>query len=100
MKHGEMLTPGILNRFVAENLAAKSRPFGYMFRDLQLDEKQNLLENSLETVGKLRELGATMKDPGEKVIPGIPIAAILTFFGQFVDHDITLELGSREISLN
>src|SRR6185437_9856191 len=38
-------------------------------------------------------------DPGT-VIPGIPVPAIHTFLGQFIDHDITLELGSAKISLD
>ena len=41
-----------------------------------------------------------MLDPGELAIPGIPIPAIHTYFGQFVDHDITLERGSDKIQLS
>src|SRR5262249_7392124 len=33
--------------------------------------------------------GATMSDPGTS--PGAPVPTAYTFFGQFVDHDITLE---------
>lgn len=73
-------------------------PFSYMFPDLQRDGK-HLLETSSKTVKDLRELGKVMKDPGEKQIPGIPAPAIHTFFGQFVDHDITLERGSANIRL-
>jgi hypothetical protein len=41
-----------------------------------------------------------MLDPELGVIPGIPIPAIHTFFGQFIDHDITLERGSASIQLS
>ena len=75
-------------------------PFGFMFEDLQ-DDPQNLLEESEDTVENLRRLGEkAMKDPGVKKIPGVPIPAIHNFFGQFVDHDITLERGSAHIKLD
>jgi hypothetical protein len=93
LKHGEMLT---LANYPA---AYRTTPFGYMFPDLQRDDK-NLLENSSKTVNDLRKLGGAMMDPGEKQIPGIPAPAIHTFFGQFVDHDITLERGSDSIKLS
>jgi len=69
-----------------------------MFPELQHD-KCNLLENSPETVSNLRELGKSMRDPGEGKIHGIPAQSIHTYFGQFVDHDITLERASDAISL-
>src|SRR6185437_10496430 len=83
-----------------ENLDATSQtwPFGYMFPELQDDA--NLLLKSESTVKGLQRLGMeAMRDPGT-VIPGIPVPAIHTFLGQFIDHDITLELGSAKISLD
>lgn len=69
--------------------------FGYMFPDLQNDP-----ETSSDTVDQLRSLGLYgMEDPGEANVPGVPVPTIYTFFGQFVDHDITFERGSRDISL-
>lgn len=99
--HGEILTFETDGDGLNLDLAAyKTWPFGYMFLDLQRDEEQNLLEPSPKTVTNLRLLGDAMVDPGEKIIPGIPIAAIHTFFGQFVDHDITLERGSASVELD
>ncbi len=100
LKHGEML-PLEMEDSDFENYRAvrQTWPFGYMFPNLQLDEK-NLLENSPQTVENLRNLGRAMKDPGEGTIPGIPVPAIHTFVGQFVDHDITLERGSDNIKLS
>lgn len=99
LKHGEILTLNESGDLTADPAVSKQRPFGYMFRDLQCDEKKNLLEESQTTVDNLRLLGAAMADPGEKIIPGIPIPAIHTFFGQFVDHDITLERASASMQL-
>jgi hypothetical protein len=95
--HGEMLTLETDGDGLNSDLAHKTWPFGYMFPELQLDDA-NLLEPSLKTVTNLRQLGDAMKDPGE-VIPGIPIPAIHTFFGQFVVHELTLERGSASIQL-
>jgi len=100
MTHGEMLiTENEINGPTNLPLAKKSS-FGYMFPELQRDESENLLDGLPETVEQLRRLGAVMVDPGEEHIPGIPVPAIHTFFGQFVDHDITLELGTVGHHLN
>jgi hypothetical protein len=79
--------------------------FGYMFPELQNDPR-NLLEKSHTTVDELRELGAkgmedpvVLDDPDDLKAPGVPVPTIYTFFGQFVDHDITLERGSMNIKL-
>jgi Animal haem peroxidase len=95
----------------AEALARTSRSslyftwsFGYMFPELQND-LGNLLFVSRQTVDDLRRLGEHgMEDPvglndPDDLAPGVPVPTIYTFFGQFVDHDITLELGSMNIKL-
>ncbi|HSU35505.1 MAG TPA: LysM peptidoglycan-binding domain-containing protein [Propionibacteriaceae bacterium] len=65
--------------------------FDFMFPTLQ-DSATNLLPTSAETVKQLKRLGRTMIDTDE---PGASndstIPAAYTYFGQFVDHDITLE---------
>ena len=79
--------------------------FGYMFPELQ-DDPRNLLEKSHTTVDDLRRLGEQgmedpvgLNDPDDLKAPGVPVPTIYTFFGQFVDHDITLERGSMNIKL-
>jgi nucleoid-associated protein YgaU len=67
--------------------------FDFLFKDLQNNET-NLLPQSPNTVKQLKALGQTMEDPGVGAggDPGdADIPAIYTYFGQFVDHDITLE---------
>lgn len=67
--------------------------FDFLFPQLQQDAA-NLLPESPQTVQHLRQLGEAMGDPGSTVEPqdsGIP--AVYTYFGQFLDHDITLEGG-------
>jgi hypothetical protein len=104
--HGAQVTPEQLDdaqealaRHAAEAgvaFAAAPPPlqrFGFLFPDLQNDQTK-LLETSTTTVRNLKLLGRSMKepraaDPGDSNVP-----AIYTYFGQFVDHDITLETGS------
>ncbi|MBD2460538.1 peroxidase [Oscillatoria sp. FACHB-1407] len=69
--------------------------FDFLFPELQ-DDPANLLPESTETRNNLVRLGATMRDTtnnadkfGDSEIP-----AAYTYFGQFVDHDITLETTS------
>lgn len=85
------------NSTVSAN-AAPTFPFGYMFPELQAAE--HLLEESAKTVEDLRKLGAVgMNDPTAQAVPGVNVPAIYTFFGQFIDHDITREKGSASMSL-
>ena len=108
IKHGDILPieseelgPQITN--VVPNVRDACRPkwpFGYMFPELQSDPLNRLDENSDETIASLRELGRDgMKDPPLAAAPGVPVPSIYTFFGQFVDHDITFERGSRDMDL-
>ena len=88
-------TPELARAFTTA-LQADLHAFGYLFPGLQNDAT-NLLPTSKQTRDALVELGRTMRDPG----PGQPndpgdshIPAAYTYFGQFVDHDITLEATS------
>ena len=63
--------------------------FDFLFPELQ-DDDANLLPRSATTVKRLKELGRTMVDPGVPTGDG-KVPALYTYFGQFVDHDITLE---------
>ena len=66
--------------------------FDFLFPTLQ-SNPANLLPEAATTPARLKELGRAMVDPGAATgDSGIP--AIYTYFGQFVDHDITLESGS------
>jgi hypothetical protein len=71
---------------------AALQDFDFLFPTLQ-SNPANLLPQETATPARLKELGRAMVDPG--VASGdSTIPAIYTYFGQFVDHDITLETGS------
>ena len=70
-----------------------STPFGYFFPDVA-DSANCLLDPSQATLNALERLGDAMGDPG----PGQPVnrepndsdtPSIFTYFGQFIDHDLT-----------
>jgi LysM repeat protein len=64
-------------------------PFDLLFPDLQ-DDPNNLVEQTPQTTAILAELGTAMADPDRGDNSEIP--AVYTYFGQFVDHDITQEI--------
>jgi hypothetical protein len=69
-----------------------STPFGYMFRDLQgLYPAAHLpLEPSAAVVASLKALGAAMVDqPNDPADANSTVPPIYTYWGQFVDHDLT-----------
>ena len=66
--------------------------FDFLFPDLQ-DNPANLLPRSATTVRRLKELGRAMVDPGPATGDS-NVPAVYTYFGQFVDHDITFEASS------
>lgn len=73
--------------------------YDFLFPALQ-DDPMNLLPETSETLRGLENLGRTMQagtsGVGSRGDAGIP--AVYTYFGQFVDHDITLELKSDELA--
>src|SRR5829696_9762484 len=73
--------------------AVDTRDFGFLFSSLQ-DDPDNLLPEGRRTRDSLVELGRAMRagGGGDSDIP-----AAYTYFGQFVDHDITLELESATL---
>jgi nucleoid-associated protein YgaU len=73
---------------VAKQVEAQN--FDFLFPELQEDEA-NLLPQLSNMPQLLKTLGATMVDANEPEEDS-PIPAAYTYFGQFVDHDITLEI--------
>ncbi len=71
--------------------------FDFMFLELQ-KKSANLLPESAETVKQLKRLGRTMTDTDElDAAHDSNIPAVYTYFGQFVDHDITLEAQTTSV---
>src|ERR1044072_2212085 len=94
--HGTVLP---LDSTISSDTVQPTFPFDYMFPQLQ--SREFLLEESPITVENLRRLGAIgMKDPTVDKLPGVVVPAIYTFFGQFVDHDITREKASSSVRLS
>ena len=85
--HGEVISSHERSRLNAALAAGERRPtVGFMFGDLADDP-----ENRLPEVGETREalalLGQAMAEDSSSEESGIPAA--YTYFGQFIDHDIT-----------
>jgi hypothetical protein len=88
----------VLNESIAAPFEVVTGPilheFDYLFLDLQ-SKPAALLPESAQTVKDLIALGDTMHDP---FVPGgagdSKIPAAYTYLGQFIDHDITLEVDS------
>lgn len=73
------------------------KDFDFLFPDLQSDPN-NLLPEAATTPANLVRLGKTMIDNiGNDPAGDSDISAIMTYFGQFIDHDITLELASADL---
>jgi len=90
-------------RVFADALQSHLRNFDFLFPDLQNNPANLLPESSPQTRNALVALGRTMRDafdvdfpPTSGVDPGDAsgIPAAYTYFGQFIDHDITLEASS------
>lgn len=76
---------------------ADTQDFGFMFPELQDDPDKRLPEGRA-TRDALVDLGLTMRDTGGATGGGnIGLPAAYTYFGQFVDHDITLEASSATL---
>ena len=69
--------------------SSDAKNFDFLFRDLQKGDG-NLLPKTPQTVENLIRLGHTMIDTGDDADGDSEISAAYTYFGQFVDHDITL----------
>ena len=89
-------TPGALARSPIPEFTA----YDYLLPDLQKNP-DNLLpsDNPAETVRYLTRLGETMRDEPENPDFNSTIPAGYTYFGQFVDHDLTLTAEAKDIDL-
>ena len=67
--------------------------FGYLTSKL-LRQSTKLPINAT-TIGLLDKLGELMGNPGRETAADSPVPAGFTYVGQFVDHDITLDVSSR-----
>src|SRR5215203_4359006 len=110
LPHGTEMTPATLDNArnaVADRIAGiplgpaivkpvDRRRFDLLFLDLQDDDK-NLLPVSQQTRDALVELGEAMADDGTDAPAGDTktLSAAFTYFGQFVDHDITLDQNAQ-----
>jgi len=79
--------------FAVTAQAVDTQDFGLLLPDLQNDS-DNLLPEGRRTRDALVELGRAMRAGGGG---DSPIPAAYTYFGQFLDHDITLELESATL---
>ena len=71
---------------------APAQDFRFMFPDLQ--NPANRLPTTPRTVKRLKDLGRTMIEDREGAVGDAEnLPAIYTYFGQFIDHDITLLTG-------
>ncbi|GAA0421986.1 hypothetical protein Aca07nite_09700 [Actinoplanes capillaceus] len=74
-----------------------TQPFDLLFPMLQ-DDEANLLPRLPDTPAKLKRLGQAMTDDEGREDNG-PIPAAYTYLGQFIDHDITLEIQDAKAGL-
>ncbi|MCA1703848.1 MAG: hypothetical protein LC808_11525, partial [Actinobacteria bacterium] len=73
-----------------------TQDFGFLFPELQTDPA-NLLPEGQATRDNLVELGRVMIDDDPASGDNADIPAAYTYFGQFVDHDITLDVVSADL---
>lgn len=66
--------------------------FDYLFPDLVGDAGSHLPSaDPPQVVALLRRLGGAMAEPAASPAPPSTIPAVYTYWGQFIDHDLTLE---------
>jgi hypothetical protein len=81
--------------FAVDKRVEFERRFDFLFLELQ-DDPDNLLPVAMKTRNDLVSLGEAMTDrSGEAVAGDSTFSAAYTYFGQFVDHDITLEKSAQ-----
>lgn len=95
----ETAAPAVAGR-VVENVGhgevlrrqAHVSDFGYLLADLVGDEAAHLpAADPPQVIALLRRLGGAMAEPAASPAPPSTIPAAYTYWGQFIDHDLTLE---------
>lgn len=86
-----------VNLAFAAAVPADPTRFDFLFPELQSDPA-SLLPEDPSTVAALVELGRAMRDTGSSNESNSIIPAAYTYFGQFIDHDITLEAASAPLA--
>jgi hypothetical protein len=80
--------------FAVVNRVEFKQPFDFLFLELQ-HNLDNLLPEAKKTRDDLVALGEAMADSGRDAAGDSSCSAAYTYFGQFVDHDITLEKSAQ-----
>ncbi len=88
--HGTKLSLGYFRGTALRSKCADK--FCYM--SSRLVRRRTALPFTSANKALLEKLGALMGDPGPAVQPDSPIPAGFTYAGQFIDHDITLDVSS------
>ena len=83
--HGEPITPKAAEA-LPKTLALNGPSVGYIFADLAANPASRLPEGSA-TISALKAIGVAMANDPSNENSAIPAA--YTYFGQFIDHDIT-----------
>jgi hypothetical protein len=95
----ETAAPAVAGR-VVENVGhgevlerqARASDFGYLLADLVGDDAAHLpAADPPQVIALLRRLGGAMAEPATSPAPPSTIPAAYTYWGQFIDHDLTLE---------
>lgn len=108
--HGSLVTTkgirsartGLESSFTDVELAfAVSSPvdaqdFDFLFPTLQADPA-NLLPESSDTPDHLKRLGQSLEATGDDPADDAELPAAYTYFGQFVDHDVTFEVHPADL---
>lgn len=71
--------------------------FDFLFRGLQ-GVSGAFLPKSTQTVASLKSLARTMLENGDSIERDSAIPAVYTYFGQFLDHEITFDNASKHLA--
>ena len=82
----------------ADQPAAEQSRFGFLFQELQKNNSALLTEDGI-TIDNLIALGEAMADTSkDTALNNSTLPAVFTYFGQFIDHDIAWEKGTKDIT--